>query len=44
MVRHGVQRATAFVEPLFLGLMGGMVAFIMASVLLPLFGLINVVK
>jgi type II secretory pathway component PulF len=39
-----VQRATAFVEPLFLGLMGGMVAFIMASVLLPLFSLVNVVK
>jgi type IV pilus assembly protein PilC len=44
MVRHGIQRTMAFVEPLFLGIMGGMVAFIMASVLLPMFKLVNVVR
>ncbi len=43
MVRHGIARLTALIEPLFLGIMGTMVAFIMASVLLPLFKLINVV-
>jgi len=43
LVAHGIKRATAFVEPLFLGIMGGMIAFIMASVLLPLFRMVNVV-
>ena len=43
LLRHGLKRAMAFVEPLFLGIMGSMVAFIMASVLLPMFRLVNVV-
>ena len=44
LVAHGVRRASALVEPIFLGGMGGMVAFIMASVLLPLFRMVNVIK
>ncbi len=44
LVGHGIKRVTAFVEPIFLVVMGGMVAFIMASILLPIFGMINVVK
>ncbi len=43
MVRYAIKRSTAFIEPVFLAVMGGMVAFIMASVLLPLFRMINVV-
>lgn len=44
LVQHGIKRVTAFVEPVFLMIMGGMVAFIMASILLPLFGMVNVVR
>lgn len=44
LVRHGIKRATAFVEPVFLMVMGGMVAFIMASILLPMFRLVNVIR
>ncbi len=44
LVKHGVVRVTAFIEPLFLMVMGGMVAFIMASVLLPMFRLVNVIR
>ena len=43
LVQHQLKRLTALIEPLFLIVMGGLVAFIMASVLLPLFGMINVV-
>ncbi len=43
-VQHGIKRATAFVEPLFLMVMGSAVAFIMASLLLPLFRLASVVR
>jgi type IV pilus assembly protein PilC len=44
LVEHGITRVTAFVEPVFLILIGGMVAFIMASILLPLFRMVNVIK
>ena len=44
LVRHGIKRATAFVEPLFLAIMGGGVAFIMASMLLPLFRMVSVIR
>jgi len=44
LVGYGIKRATAFVEPLFLGIMGGVVALIMASVLLPMFRLVNVIR
>ena len=44
LVAYGLKRAMAFVEPLFLIIMGGMVAFIMASVLLPLFRLVSVIR
>ena len=43
LLRYGLKRATTFIEPVFLMVMGGMVAFIMASVLLPLFRMVNVV-
>ncbi len=43
-VQHGVKRVTAFVEPVFLIAMGAMVAFILASVLLPLFSLVSVAR
>ena len=43
LVRHGIARSTVFIEPLFLMIMGGVVAFIMASILLPMFRLVNVV-
>ena len=44
LVRHELKRATTLVEPMFLLLMGGVVAFIMASVLLPLFRMVNVIR
>mgnify|MGYP001558959160 CR=1 FL=1 len=44
LVRHGLKRLTALIEPVFLMIMGGMVAFIMASVLLPLFRMVNVIR
>ena len=37
-------RATIFIEPVCLVVMGGMVAFIMASVLLPLFRMVQVIR
>ena len=43
VVRYGMRRATALVEPIFLMLMGGLVALVMASILLPLFRLVNVI-
>jgi len=44
LVQHGIKRVTALVEPVFLIIMGGMVAFIMASILLPLFRMVNVIR
>ena len=44
LVRYQLKRLTAFVEPVFLLLMGGFVAFIMASILLPLFRMVHVVR
>jgi type IV pilus assembly protein PilC len=44
LVQHQLKRLTAVIEPAFLIVMGGMVAFIMASILLPLFRMINVVR
>ncbi len=44
LVAHGIKRVTALIEPVFLVVMGGMVAFIMASILLPLFRMVNVIK
>jgi type IV pilus assembly protein PilC len=44
LIQHSVKRLTTLIEPAFLVLMGGMVAFIMASILLPLFRMINVIK
>lgn len=44
LIHHGIQRVTVLIEPAFLIVMGGMVAFIMASVLLPLFRMVTVIK
>ncbi len=44
VIRHGIKRLTTLIEPAFLIIMGGMVAFIMASILLPLFRMVNVIK
>jgi type IV pilus assembly protein PilC len=43
LVQHQLKRLTAVIEPAFLLIMGGLVAFIMASILLPLFRMMNVV-
>jgi len=43
LVQYGIKRVTALIEPVFLVLIGGMVAFIMASILLPLFRMVNVI-
>ncbi len=43
LVRHGLKRLTTLIEPAFLVVMAGVVAFIMASILLPLFHMVNVI-
>ena len=43
LVQHTLKRLTTLIEPVFLIGMGGVVSFIMASVLLPLFRMVNVV-
>ena len=43
LLQHSLKRLTALIEPFFLIIMGGLVAFIMASILLPLFRMINVI-
>lgn len=43
LVAHGIKRVTTLIEPIFLVVMGGMVAFIMASILLPMFRMVNVI-
>ena len=43
LVQHELKRLTTFIEPFFLVVMGGMVALIMASVLLPLVRMVNVI-
>jgi type IV pilus assembly protein PilC len=43
-VQHDIKRVTAFIEPVLLIIMGGMVAFIMASLLLPLFKLVSLAQ
>ena len=44
LIQHYIQRLTSLIEPVFLLVMGGMVAFIMASILLPLFRMVNVIR
>lgn len=43
LVQHSLKRLVTLIEPAFLVIMGGMIALIMASVLLPLFRMVNVV-
>ena len=43
LIRHGLKRLTTLIEPAFLLVMGGLVAVIMASILLPLFRMVNVI-
>ena len=42
-IQHGVKRVTTLIEPAFLLVVGGMVALIMASILLPMFRMVNVI-
>jgi type IV pilus assembly protein PilC len=44
LVQNGIKRLMSLVEPVLLVVMGGMVAFIMASVLLPLFRMVSVIR
>ena len=44
LIQHSLKRLTTLIEPVFLIVMGGLVAFIMASVLLPLFRMVNVIR
>lgn len=44
LVQHGIKRVMSLIEPALLIVMGGLVALIMASVLLPLFRMVNVIK
>jgi type IV pilus assembly protein PilC len=44
LIQHGLKRVTTLIEPVFLIVMGGMAAFIMASILLPLFRMVNVIR
>ncbi len=44
VLEHGVKRLTTLVEPAFLAGLGGLVAFITASLLLPLFRMVNVIR
>ena len=44
LLRHSLKRLTALIEPFFLLIMGGMIGFIMASVLLPMFRMVNVIR
>lgn len=43
LVQHSIKRLMTLIEPAFLIVLGGMIALIMASVLLPLFRMVNVV-
>jgi type II secretory pathway component PulF len=43
-VDNGLRRATALVEPVIVLVMGGFVAFVVLSVLLPIFNAQDVVK
>jgi type IV pilus assembly protein PilC len=43
LVEHSVRRLTTLIEPAFLVVMGGVVALIMASILLPMFRMVNVI-
>jgi len=44
IVTYAVKKLTAIIEPLFLVIIGGMVGFIMASMLLPMFDMIKVLR
>lgn len=44
LIQHGLKRLTTLIEPIFLIVMGGMAALIMASILLPLFRMVNVIR
>jgi type IV pilus assembly protein PilC len=43
-VDHAVKRFSALLEPLFLVLVGGLVGFIMASVILPIFRMVSTIQ
>lgn len=41
---YSIKRLTSLIEPVFLVIMGSIVAFIMASMLLPIFDMIHIIK
>ncbi len=41
---YAIKKLTAVIEPLFLVIMGGLVAFIMASMLLPIFDMVKILR
>ncbi len=43
-IGYSVKRLTTLLETLFLAVMGGMVALIMASLLLPIFDMVKILK
>ena len=44
LIQHGIKRAMVFIEPVFLAIMGVVVACIIASVLMPLFQMVRVIR
>ena len=44
LVGHGVKKSVAFIEPMFILVMGGLVGGLMASLIMPLFDMINTIK
>jgi type IV pilus assembly protein PilC len=43
-IGYSVKKLTSLIEPLFLVVLGGLVAFIMASMLLPIFDMIKILR
>jgi len=43
-VGYSIKKLTALIEPLFLVIMGSMIGFIMASLILPIFDMVQVIK
>lgn len=43
-IGYSIKKLTALIEPLFITILGGMVGFIMASMLLPIFDMIKTIK
>lgn len=44
LLQHNLERLTTLIEPLFLILIGGVVALIMSSILIPLFRMVSIIR